>query len=276
MLNMSNKSKGIADNLWKQIHAESPTLLVLRNQIAHSGWPNADNVMHLYNTLMHGRLPSFRQKPDSIGQLYSRVRDWILDQDAVQAAKICGDFNLAIARRVTGLCLRYMYINRATTHGPHEAAELGHNALSGTRVDKIIFDDVEQPKQAWEKLEPHTHIHLSVEAHSALAAYGDDQADANRYITGIVDALGTCPRTKTFTLLPPEPTVNIKIETKTFFNGADISTMTDDALFDNIQRAENEIQRLENIKTKPKRLTKKIEELQAGLKQLVEVLDSRD
>lgn len=70
-------------------------------------------------------------------------------------------------------------------------------------------------------------------------------------------------------------TIMIKIENKTFFNGADISAYSDDALFGKIQEAEKELERLEAIKNKPKKLEKKIADLKEGIKALVEAVDAR-
>ena len=68
--------------------------------------------------------------------------------------------------------------------------------------------------------------------------------------------------------------VTIKIENKTFVNGADATKMTEDQLFDTIAAAEAEIRRLESLINKPKKIEARIAELQAGIAALVALSDA--
>lgn len=67
--------------------------------------------------------------------------------------------------------------------------------------------------------------------------------------------------------------VMLKIETKTFVNGAEISKLTVEQLVDLITGTETEITKLQALKSKPKKVLAKIEELQEGLARLVEEAD---
>ena len=66
----------------------------------------------------------------------------------------------------------------------------------------------------------------------------------------------------------------IKITTKTFANGVDLSTMSDSEVFDMIAAQEAEIKKLQSIETKPNRLVAEIADRQAGIFALVAHLDS--
>lgn len=68
----------------------------------------------------------------------------------------------------------------------------------------------------------------------------------------------------------------IKIETKTFVNGVDISTMDDASVYALIATQEAQIKELDKIETKPKKLTAEIEKRKAGVKALVDYLDSKE
>lgn len=68
----------------------------------------------------------------------------------------------------------------------------------------------------------------------------------------------------------------IKIETKTFVNGVDISTLEDSAIYNLIANQESEIEQLDKIKTKPKKLVAEIEKRKAGIDALVAYLDSKE
>lgn len=70
-------------------------------------------------------------------------------------------------------------------------------------------------------------------------------------------------------------TMTIKIENKLFYNGVDIKSYTDDQLFSEIAKAEAEVERLEKIATKPKKLQAKIDELKEGIKALADAIDAR-
>lgn len=68
----------------------------------------------------------------------------------------------------------------------------------------------------------------------------------------------------------------IKIETKTFVNGVDISTLDDASVYALIATQEAQIKELDKIETKPKKLTAEIEKRKAGVKALVDYLDSKE
>jgi hypothetical protein len=72
-----------------------------------------------------------------------------------------------------------------------------------------------------------------------------------------------------------DTSMTIKIESKTFFNGVDLATYTDDQLFGKISEAEKEVERLEAIVAKPKKLVKKIQELKDGIDALAAAIDAR-
>lgn len=67
----------------------------------------------------------------------------------------------------------------------------------------------------------------------------------------------------------------LKITTKTLINNVDIADKTNDQLFDAIAQAEAEITKLNAIKSKPKALVAKIDELSAGIAALVAHMDSK-
>lgn len=68
----------------------------------------------------------------------------------------------------------------------------------------------------------------------------------------------------------------ITIETKTYVNGVDISTLDDGTVYNLIAAQESEIEALEKIKTKPKKLIAEIEKRKAGIAALVAYLDSKE
>jgi hypothetical protein len=68
----------------------------------------------------------------------------------------------------------------------------------------------------------------------------------------------------------------IKIETKTFVNGVDIATLDDANVYALIATQEAQIKELDKIETKPKKLTAEIEKRKAGVKALVDYLDSKE
>lgn len=79
--------------------------------------------------------------------------------------------------------------------------------------------------------------------------------------------------------LPKETKVNtnpITITTKTLINDRDVTTYSDSELYDLIRKEEAKIEELGKIKAKPKKLVAEIERRQNGIKQLVELLDSRE
>lgn len=78
---------------------------------------------------------------------------------------------------------------------------------------------------------------------------------------------------------PKETKVNtnpIAITTKTLINDRDVTTYSDSELYDLIRKEEAKIEELGKIKAKPKKLVAEIERRQNGIKQLVELLDSRE
>lgn len=76
-------------------------------------------------------------------------------------------------------------------------------------------------------------------------------------------------------ILMTKSTEIIKIETKTFVNGVDISTMEDAAIYQLIATQEAEIEELDKIKNKPKKLKEEIAKRQEGITALVSYLDSK-
>lgn len=75
---------------------------------------------------------------------------------------------------------------------------------------------------------------------------------------------------------PEETPVSIKIETITYVNDIPVHDLSDDAVFEIISRAEKEIERLKGISNRPARISKRIEELNDGISELVKLLDERD
>lgn len=84
------------------------------------------------------------------------------------------------------------------------------------------------------------------------------------------------------TIDEPEQTTNEQkeptmiYEVKEFVNGIEASKLTDDELIDAIREAEREIGSLETIETKSEAIAKRIADLRAQLKNVVEVLDNRN
>lgn len=68
----------------------------------------------------------------------------------------------------------------------------------------------------------------------------------------------------------------ITIETKTLINGVDITTFKDSEIYSLIAAQEAEIDTLDKIKTKPKKLVAEIEKRKAGIEALVAYLDSKE
>ncbi len=77
---------------------------------------------------------------------------------------------------------------------------------------------------------------------------------------------------------PPENLMTklIKIESRVFVNGTDVSNYADADLYNLIAEQEKAIGELEKIQTKPKRLQNEINERRAGIEALVKMLDERD
>lgn len=80
-------------------------------------------------------------------------------------------------------------------------------------------------------------------------------------------------------LTEKEPIMNktaiIEVTTKTLVNGTDVKELDDSAIYDLIAQQEAEIKRLEAIENKPKKLVAEIEKRRAGIKALVDYLDSK-
>jgi len=80
-------------------------------------------------------------------------------------------------------------------------------------------------------------------------------------------------------LTKKEPIMNktaiIEVTTKTLVNGTDVKELDDSAIYDLIAQQEAEIKRLEAIENKPKKLVAEIEKRRAGIKALVDYLDSK-
>ena len=72
-----------------------------------------------------------------------------------------------------------------------------------------------------------------------------------------------------------ENVMKLKIESTVLVNGEPIKSFSDEALFNTIKQAEDEIKRLSELKATPKRVLARIEELQAGINALVEAMDSQ-
>lgn len=77
---------------------------------------------------------------------------------------------------------------------------------------------------------------------------------------------------------PPENLMTklIKIESRVFVNGTDVTGYADADLYNLIAEQEKAIGELEKIQTKPKRLQNEINERRAGIEALVKMLDERD
>lgn len=73
-----------------------------------------------------------------------------------------------------------------------------------------------------------------------------------------------------------ENTMSKLVTIKHLINGKDMDSMSDSDLYATISTTELEIERLDKIKTKPKRLVRHIEALKSDLQKLVELIDSRD
>ena len=69
---------------------------------------------------------------------------------------------------------------------------------------------------------------------------------------------------------------SLSIETKTFINGTELSSLSESDLLGMIYKAEQEIAQLDLIEHKPKAVQKKKEALIASIMQLVNLVDSRE
>lgn len=69
--------------------------------------------------------------------------------------------------------------------------------------------------------------------------------------------------------------MSVNIETKTYINGEESSTVTDDKIFKMIKNLEGEIKGLQAIETTSKKVDKKIYALKVDISKLVNFVDSR-
>lgn len=110
----------------------------------------------------------------------------------------------------------------------------------------------------------------------STAALADTIVDTN---DSLVDAIAhlqsfTTPRNQKETIM--NTNTAIEITTKTLVNGVDVNSLSDAQIYDAIAKQEAEITKLDAIKNKPQRLRTEIERRQAGIKALVDYLDSKD
>lgn len=99
--------------------------------------------------------------------------------------------------------------------------------------------------------------------------FDGDKGDTNAYVS--LSTAQALTHTKETTMTAPI----IEVTTKTLINGIDIATMADSVIYSTIANQEAEIEKLEKIKNKPKRLVAEIEKRQAGIKALVDHLDGK-
>lgn len=94
-------------------------------------------------------------------------------------------------------------------------------------------------------------------------------------LTALRDREQYIPLTKTTINIVKATMKPIEITTKTLVNGQDFGSMTDDALYNLIRKAEDRIKELSDIENKPAKLTAEIEAHKAGIKALVSLMDGR-
>lgn len=92
----------------------------------------------------------------------------------------------------------------------------------------------------------------------------------------IIDSAISQPTPLTVQEILMNKTDILKIETKTFVNGVAVATMDDSEVYSLIRAQEAQIEELEKINTKPKKLVAEIEKRKAGIQALVDYLDSRE
>lgn len=103
-----------------------------------------------------------------------------------------------------------------------------------------------------------------------------DKAPLQEFGGVVIDSAISQPITLTFQETLMNKTDIIKIETKTFVNGVDVTTMDDSEVYSLIRAQEALIEDLDKIKTKPKKLVAEIEKRKAGIQALVDYLDSKE
>ena len=103
-----------------------------------------------------------------------------------------------------------------------------------------------------------------------------DKAPLQEFGGVVIDSAISQPITLTFPEILMNKTDIIKIETKTYVNGVDVATMDDSEIYSLIAAQEAQVEELEKIKTKPKKLVAEIEKRKAGIQALVDYLDSKE
>lgn len=137
-----------------------------------------------------------------------------------------------------------------------------YSARSCMRIDRLLGDagltstTVNTRKVAGGVLEHWLSSHAPQTPHHLDRAIAEQNAYYNK------------PTTK-------DTTMTIKIETKTFLNGSDISGFTEAALFIQLSEAEREIEKLKAIKTQSKKIAARIAELEQGCIDLATAIDAR-
>ena len=103
----------------------------------------------------------------------------------------------------------------------------------------------------------------------------DDHLDAGTYAFASKALFQASERRFIHKFKPKEITMN-KIETVVRINDADASDFSDDDIFDLIAKTEKDVEKLEAIKEKPKKLEAKIVKMQESIKELAKIVDERD
>ena len=103
-----------------------------------------------------------------------------------------------------------------------------------------------------------------------------DKAPPQEFGEVIIDSAVSQPTPLTVQEILMNKTDIIKIETKTYVNGTDVATLSDSEIYSLIAAQEAQVEELEKIKTKPKKLVAEIEKRKAGIQALVDYLDSKE
>lgn len=103
-----------------------------------------------------------------------------------------------------------------------------------------------------------------------------DKAPLQEFGGVIIDSAISQPITPTYQEILMNKTDIIKIETKTYVNGTDVATLSDSEIYSLIAAQEAQVEELEKINTKPKKLVAEIEKRKAGIQALVDYLDSKE
>ena len=116
-----------------------------------------------------------------------------------------------------------------------------------------------------DEMEALSEVRYRQEVHITATPMGNDQLDApiNQF-----QQTQETEMTQTANDVPA-------IETKIFIFGTDASTMSDDQIVDRIFDIERQIETLQSVKNKPKKLVAKLNAMQDDIKALVEYVDSR-